>query len=252
MVDVPGSGPAAEWERWGKRVQVRAEPGGCHGAHADRSRRSPDASTTGQPTAGRRLIAIAGPPGAGKSTLAEALVTRLEAASPGRAALVPMGRLPSRQRPPRRPRLRARPQGRVGDVRCRGVRTLGADVARGSERMSWCHCSIARSISARANAGSSRVPRAWSSLEGNYLLFDETPWCDLASLFDLTIRLVVDEAELEARLMRRWRDHGRDAEAARRQVIDNDIPNGRRIARHALPADMTFGKVSDDGDPPAR
>ena len=39
---------------------------------------------------GRYLVAIAGPPGAGKSTLAEALLAALEAAAPGRAALVPM------------------------------------------------------------------------------------------------------------------------------------------------------------------
>ncbi len=39
---------------------------------------------------GRRIVAIAGPPGGGKSTVADALVERLEAARPGEAAVLPM------------------------------------------------------------------------------------------------------------------------------------------------------------------
>ena len=43
-----------------------------------------------RPETGRSLVAVAGPPASGKSTLAEGLVERLNAERPGVAALLPM------------------------------------------------------------------------------------------------------------------------------------------------------------------
>ena len=192
----------------------------------------------------RRLVAIGGPPGAGKSTLAEALVARLEAEAPGGTALVPMDGfhldnvlLDARG-------LRARkgaPESFDADGFVRLVQLLRA--TRDDVEVP----TFDRALDL-ARAGASLVPRATRLivLEGNYLLLDEAPWRDLAPLFDLTIRLEVEEAELEARLVRRWLDHGRDAAAARAQALANDISNARRIAARRLPADMVLGDMSRD------
>ena len=192
----------------------------------------------------RRLVAIAGPPGAGKSTLAETLVARLGAETPGGAALVPMDGfhldnvlLDARD-------LRARkgaPESFDAEGFVRLVRLLG------SARDDVVVPTFDRALDL-ARAGAAIVPGSARLivLEGNYLLLDEAPWRDLAPLFDLTVRLEVEEAELEGRLVRRWLDHGRDAAAARAQALANDIPNARRVVAHSLPADMVLGNMSRD------
>ena len=43
------------------------------------------------------------------------------------------------------------------------------------------------------------------------------------------------EDELERRLVRRWLDHGLDAEAARARALGNDIPNARRVVAKSRP-----------------
>jgi pantothenate kinase len=77
-------------------------------------------------------------------------------------------------------------------------------------------------------------------VEGNYLLLDRAPWSTLRPLFDLTIFLATPEAELERRLIQRWRDQGLSPEAARVRAEGNDLPNARLVARHSAPADITL------------
>ena len=77
-------------------------------------------------------------------------------------------------------------------------------------------------------------------VEGNYLLLDEEPWRELASLFDLSIYLDVPRTELERRLLMRWEHHGREPEAARRWVETNDLPNADRVASRRRNADMVI------------
>lgn len=76
--------------------------------------------------------------------------------------------------------------------------------------------------------------------EGNYLMFDEAPWRDLASCWDLTVRWDVPMPELRARLIQRWLSHNLSATAAKRRAEGNDIPNAQRILDHALPCDVTL------------
>lgn len=78
-------------------------------------------------------------------------------------------------------------------------------------------------------------------VEGNYLMFDEDPWRDLASQWDLTARIATPLPELRARLIQRWLSHNFSRAAATRRAESNDIPNAHRVADKALPCDMTFG-----------
>lgn len=62
-------------------------------------------------------------------------------------------------------------------------------------------------------------------VEGNYLLLDQPGWCDLEELFDLSVMLQVPLDILKARLIERWTLHGLAADAARERALSNDIPN---------------------------
>ena len=77
-------------------------------------------------------------------------------------------------------------------------------------------------------------------VEGNYLLLDEDPWRGLSALWDFTAFLDVDEAELERRLLRRWRRFGFDEDGAREKALGNDIPNARRVNAAVLAPDLTL------------
>ncbi|MCC5974103.1 MAG: nucleoside/nucleotide kinase family protein [Rubellimicrobium sp.] len=84
-------------------------------------------------------------------------------------------------------------------------------------------------------------------VEGNYLLFDEAPWRELAALWDVAARLDVPLPELRARLIQRWLTHGLSRAAATRRAEGNDIANARRIEDRALPADLVL--VTQPGPP---
>jgi fructokinase len=72
--------------------------------------------------------------------------------------------------------------------------------------------------------------------EGNYLLFDEGGWTDLADGWDASIWLEVPADVLQERLTRRWLDQGMSMEAALARARMNDLVNARRVIDKALPA----------------
>lgn len=75
-------------------------------------------------------------------------------------------------------------------------------------------------------------------VEGNYLLFDEEPWAELAEYWDLSAYLDVPMADLRARLIQRWLSHGLSRAAATKRAESNDIPNAQRVVDHPLAADL--------------
>lgn len=91
-----------------------------------------------------------------------------------------------------------------------------------------------------AIAGAVAVPAACEVVivEGNYLLFDEAPWRDLAGIWDIAARLDVPMPEIRARLIQRWLSHGLSRAAATRRAESNDIPNAQRVLDRSLPADL--------------
>lgn len=76
--------------------------------------------------------------------------------------------------------------------------------------------------------------------EGNWLLLDRPHWRDLRALFDLTVMLDIGESTVESRILQRWADLGFDRETAQKRAWSNDIPNARMVARESLPADLTL------------
>ena len=186
----------------------------------------------------RFLVAIAGAPGSGKSTLSDALVAALNSGGTQTAALVPMdgyhydnsvieplGLLPRKGSPET-----FNTAGLLSDLR--RISSGEADVAVPV---------FDRSIDlARANARIVARTTPIILVEGNYLLLDAPDWRDIAALFDLSIFLDVDESELERRLVQRWLDYGFDDEAARAKAFGNDIPNARLVQHNSRKADIVM------------
>lgn len=75
-------------------------------------------------------------------------------------------------------------------------------------------------------------------IEGNYLLFDEPGWRDLAENWDISVWADVDDATARARLIGRWLGHGLTRDAAEARVEANDMPNAARIRAAALASDL--------------
>jgi fructokinase len=77
-------------------------------------------------------------------------------------------------------------------------------------------------------------------VEGNYLLLDRPVWRDLAPLWHLSIYLDVPASVLERRLVRRWLAHGLDPDAAEARARENDLPNAELVRAERLAADVTL------------
>ncbi len=191
---------------------------------------------------GRHLVALAGPPASGKSTLAETLADQLNQARPGRAAIVPMdgfhfddGVL---ERRGDRPRKGAPHTFDVGGL----AHLLGRLKANTEPEIAIPL--FDRSIEvARAGAALIAQQVELVLVEGNYLLLERAPWDQLAPLFDKTVMMDVSEAELRRRLSKRWVDLGFDADAVRAKIEENDLPNGREVLRHSRPADFLIASA---------
>ena len=182
---------------------------------------------------GRFLAALAGPPGAGKSTLAAELVAAL---GPG-AKAVPMDGFHYDDAV-----LIAR------DARNRKGAPDTFDVAGFRHLLQRLRVEpeVAIPLFDRdleiSRAGADIVTPADQILivEGNYLLLNEAPWPDLAPLFDLTIWIDVPESELDRRLLARWAHYGKTPAEARAWIDGNDMPNIRRVVSGSRPADLVI------------
>lgn len=179
----------------------------------------------------RLIVAIAGPPGAGKSTLAERLAPLLPE---GSAAIVPMDGFHLDNAVLDARGLTER-KGAPESFDFDGLRHM-------LERLRRADADVAvplfdrKADLARAGAAVVGSDTRFVLVEGNYLLFDESPWYGLGPLFDISVWLDVPSAELEHRLVKRWLDHGMTMEEARARALSNDLPNAERImARRRAP-----------------
>ncbi|PZO78727.1 MAG: nucleoside/nucleotide kinase family protein [Mesorhizobium amorphae] len=172
----------------------------------------------------RFVVGIAGPPASGKSTLAETLAERIGKA---RAAVVPMDGFHYDDAVLAELGLSQR-KGAPETFDYGGFAALLGRLRAGEDRVAVPVFDRSMEL---ARAGARLIPADLPILlvEGNYLLLDEAPWQGLEGLFDMTVFLDVPEAELDRRLVERWRFHGREDEAARRWIDGNDLPNIRRV-----------------------
>ena len=176
----------------------------------------------------RFIVAIAGPPGAGKSTLS----AKLNAVLPeGASEVVPMDGFHFDDGILDRRGLRSR-KGAPETFDFAGFEALLRRIRSGEP-------DIAIPIFDRGME-LSRAAAAIGAADTRFLL-DEEPWARLAPLFDFTIFVDVPRNELERRLRQRWHDHGRSEEDARAWIASNDMPNIERVLGRRRPADLVVG-----------
>ncbi len=183
----------------------------------------------------RFLMAIAGPPGAGKSTMAERLVEDLRSRGES-AEILPMDGFHMDDGVLRQKGLLER-KGAPATFDVRGFLDILKAVRQAEEEILVPVFDRTREI-AIAAARAIPVSVRFVIVEGNYLLLDRSPWTPLAGKFDLTIMIAPPVATLEKRLMDRWLSLGFDETSARRKTEGNDLKNGELVLRHSRPADI--------------
>ncbi|MCK9552857.1 nucleoside triphosphate hydrolase [Aquamicrobium sp.] len=185
---------------------------------------------------GRFVVAIAGPPGSGKSTLSAKLKELLPE---GTAEVVPMDGFHFDDGVLERRGLRER-KGSPETFDFSGFEALLRRIRAGDAEIAIPLFDRSMELS-RAAAAILEPQTRFVLVEGNYLLLDEEPWSRLADLFDFSVFLDVPDTVLEKRLLGRWHTHGFADEEARAKVASNDLPNARRVSGRRRAADMVVG-----------
>lgn len=191
------------------------------------------------PASQRKIIAVAGAPASGKSTIAEAIRDKMNDIKPDCANILPMDGF------------------HYDDtlLKARGIHSLkGAPhtfdvlgfahmlkrlVARDEDEV--VTPVFDRSIEiARAGANPIYKDVEYIIVEGNYVLVEQTPWSELKPYFDLSVFVSVPVPILEQRLRQRWIDHGLDEAGIKRKLEVVDLPNGEYIRTNSTRPDITF------------
>ncbi|MFE9822875.1 nucleoside/nucleotide kinase family protein [Streptomyces sp. NPDC005791] len=183
---------------------------------------------------GRRILGIAGAPGAGKSTLAARVVEGLE----GRAVLVPMDGF----------HLAGAELERLGRADRKGAPDTFDAAGYAALLRRLRHPEGPDPVYAPAFdraleepvAGSVCVPPDIPLVvtEGNYLLLDEGSWAPVRGLLDEVWFLDTDPALRVSRLVDRHVLFGKPRPYAERWVAGSDEPNARLVEPHRDRADL--------------
>ena len=188
----------------------------------------------------RRIVAIAGPPGSGKSTIAKALVP-LVAKAGVIAQVVPMDGF-HLDNSILLERNLMDVKGSPGTFDVRGLAEL---ISRLGNEPEIIFPKFDRDKDlAIAGAGFVSEECDLVLVEGNYLLLDAPFWRDLWKYWDFSVFLDVEPKLLQERLMQRWLDQGLSFDQAKKRVNDNDLVNLKTVVCSSSIADFTFSNSS--------
>lgn len=191
----------------------------------------------------RKMIGIAGPPASGKSTLAAAVVERLNLEQSSRAVLIPMDGFHMDNAALDRSGLRSvkgAPQTFEVAAFIATLRALRPEGATGAIPV-FDREQDRTIVDARDVVGTVEI----LVVEGNYLLLTEAPWSGVGALLDASVALMPPMATLERRLIARWLSYGLPHELAYRKTHENDLKNARRVLEDSASATVILNQVCD-------
>ncbi|MFJ3792125.1 nucleoside/nucleotide kinase family protein [Kitasatospora sp. NPDC090091] len=177
----------------------------------------------------RTILGLAGPPGAGKSTLARHLVAEVERREgPGSAAYLPLDGFHLSAAQLDRLGLSHR-KGAPATFDAHGYVALLRRIA--ADRFQHIYVpDFDRDLDEPVAARHVVAPHSRLVItEGNYLAAAEHPWPEARRLLRELWWVETDDTVREERLLRRHRDGGRDETTARHWVTSNDHPNGEYV-----------------------
>jgi len=183
----------------------------------------------------RYIVAIAGPPGAGKSTFAQALLLLLKEKSI-QAKIISMDGFHLDNSILADRNLLDR-KGAQATFDTAGFIHLMNRLTNFEDDVVIPEFDRNKDLSI---AGSSIISTKDKVLivEGNYLLIEEEPWTKLKKTWDQTIFINPGIDTLEQRLLNRWLRYGLDTQDAKKRTLSNDLPNARYVLEKSSDSDI--------------
>lgn len=184
----------------------------------------------------RRIIAIAGAPASGKSTLAEALAEQISSAQVvpmdgfhlSNEVLIGKGLLA----------VKGAPQTFDAAGFVEMVQSLRKDGEHSFPTFDRTNDCVVPS--------GGFVPASTQTIlvEGNYVMLNMPEWKALQPLWDFSIMLSYPMDVLKSRLCARWGHYGHTAEEALERASFNDIPNAKLVSERSFDADLVLDGVT--------
>lgn len=174
----------------------------------------------------RFIVALAGAPGSGKSTVANLLVNYVNREKPGlKPVVMPMDGFHLDNSVLSRLELSDR-KGAPQTFDASGYVNALLRIRENRETVWVPEFDRSKDLS-RSGAIEINCDNRLVITEGNYLLLTDNPWQQIRDIVDKTVLIDVGMDTLTNRLMQRWLDHGFSEQEARSKLEDNDLKNAR-------------------------